>query len=111
MLDMKRIRYTASILLLVSGIIHSLVACRSLEDPTALPVLVFGIFYFIIGLFLAFNLQLAPLLGVIFPLIGLAVGFIVIGVSNWTAILTMLFIADAVVIACCIPFLISGKSL
>jgi uncharacterized membrane protein HdeD (DUF308 family) len=108
---MKGIRYTASILLLVSGVIHTLVACRSLEDTAALPILVFGIFYFIIGILLAFNLRLAPLLGVIFPLIGLAAGFIVIGVSSWTAILTMLFLADAVIIACCIPFLIKRKRL
>jgi len=108
---MKSIRYTASTLLLASGVAHSLVACRSLEDPAALPILVFGIFYFIIGIFLAINFRLAPLLGVIFPLIGLASGLIVIGVSSWTAILTVLFITDAVVIGCCIPFLIQGKDL
>jgi len=34
-----------------------------------------------------------------------------IGISNWTVILTILFIGDTVVIACCIPFLIQGKGL
>ncbi len=83
-----------------------MVASQSIDDPQSLPVLVFGIFYFTIGMLLATNQRLAPLLGVIFPLMGLAAGFIVIGVSHWTIILTILFIVDAVVIGCCIPFLV-----
>lgn len=106
---MKGLRYTASILLLGSGVTHILVASLSIDDPQSLPVLVFGIFYFTIGMLLATNQRLAPLLGVIFPLMGLAAGFIVIGVSQWTIILTILFIVDAVVIGCCIPFLVRSN--
>lgn len=106
---MKGLRYTASILLLGSGVVHIVVASQSIDDPQSLPVLVFGIFYFTIGMLLATNQRLAPLLGVIFPLMGLAAGFIVIGVSHWTIILTILFIVDAVVIGCCIPFLVRSN--
>jgi hypothetical protein len=108
---MKALRYTASSLLVGSGIAHSLLAAWSFDHPDALPILVFGIFYFTIGLFLVFNLRLAPLLGVIFPLIGLAAGFVVIGVSCWSAMLTVLFIVDTVVIACCVPLLVSRNAI
>lgn len=99
---MKGLRYTASVLLLGSGIAHVLLALLSFDDPQALPVLVFGIFYFTIGILLLANLRFAPALGIIFPLIGLAAGILVIGIPNWTLMLTFLFIIDAVVVVLCI---------
>jgi len=99
---MKGLRYTASVLLLGSGIAHILLALLSFDDPQSLPVLVFGIFYFTIGILLFANLRFAPALGIVFPLIGLAAGILVIGIPNWTVMLTFLFIIDAVVVVLCI---------
>jgi len=99
---MKGLRYTASVLLLGSGIAHVLLAVLSPIDPQALPVLVFGIFYFTIGILLLANLRFAPALGIIFPLIGLASGILVIGIPNWSIMLTFLFIIDSVVVVLCI---------
>lgn len=101
---MKALRYTASVLLLGSGIAHTLVAFHSFDDPDAPAVLVFGIFYFTIGILLLANLRFAPALGIIFPLIGLTAGIFVIGILKWTPILTLLFIIDAVVVICCILY-------
>ncbi len=99
---MKGFRYTSIVLLLGSGIAHVLLALLSFDDPQVLPVLVFGIFYFTIGILLLANLRFAPALGIIFPLIGLAAGIFVIGIPNWTVMLTFLFIIDAVVVVLCI---------
>jgi hypothetical protein len=69
--------------------------------PQAHPMLVFGLFYFLIGVTLALNYRFGPLFGIIFPLIGLGAGFFVIGVSNWTTLLGTLFAIDAIVVLCC----------
>jgi hypothetical protein len=99
---MKGLQFTASILLLGSGVVHILVASQSIDDPHALPILVFGIFYFTIGVLLLANLRFAPALGIIFPLIGLAAGILVIGIQNWTVMLTCLFIIDAIIVISCL---------
>lgn len=109
---MKFVRYATAFLLLLSGILHVLHALTSIDDPQALPILVFGIFYFSIGILLTFNFRFAPMLGVIFPLIGLASGIFVIGFPHWTTILTILFIIDAIVVLSCIFCLVkSGKKI
>jgi len=99
---MKVVRYGTAFLLLLSGIVHILHALTSIDGPQALPILVFGIFYFTIGILLTINFRFALMLGVIFPLIGLASGIFVIGFHNWTTILTILFIIDAIVVLSCI---------
>jgi uncharacterized membrane protein HdeD (DUF308 family) len=64
---MKVLRVFTAALLLLSGVIHALSCLQSVDGPHVLPMLVFAIFYFTIGILLLFNFRFAPLLGIIFP--------------------------------------------
>ena len=99
---MNYIRYGASVLLLVSGVSHVFMGIRNAGEIDSLALLVFGIFYATIGVMLVANLQIAPLLGIIFPLIGLATGIFVTGISHWSPLLTTLFSGDVVVMIGCV---------
>ena len=103
---MKTIRYLAASLLLLAGILHVPPIIKNPSDPTALPMLVFGIVYFTIGVLLYLDIKYSKYLGLIFPLIGLATGFGVVGIKNWTAMLTLLFAIDAVVAICCVVLIL-----
>ena len=105
---MKKTRYLAASLLLLSGILHAIPIFTTPSDPNALPMLVFGIIYFTIGVLLLLDLRFSPYLG-IFPLIGLGIGFFVVGIRNWTAMLTFLFAIDVIVIICCILLILNRK--
>jgi hypothetical protein len=98
---MKTIRYFAAFLMLATGVMHILPMFKEPRDNNALPMLGFGIVYLTIGVLLILNKKISSLLGVIFPLIGLAVGFFVVGLKNWDTILTIMFVIDAVVVICC----------
>jgi uncharacterized membrane protein HdeD (DUF308 family) len=104
---MKTIRYLAAGLLLLTGILHILPIIKTPSDPNSMPMLVFGIVYFAIGVLLIMKIRFDSLLGVIFPLIGLGTGFFVVGIKNWNTMLTLLFIIDAVVVICCLLLLMS----
>ncbi|TAL67410.1 MAG: hypothetical protein EPN88_07560 [Bacteroidetes bacterium] len=104
---MKTIRYFAALLMLVTGIMHLLPMFKVPRDPNALPMLAFGIVYFTIGVLLLLNKNISRVLGIVFPLIGLAVGFFVVGLKNWDTMLTIMFIIDAVVVICCITLLLN----
>jgi uncharacterized membrane protein HdeD (DUF308 family) len=106
---MKTIRYVAAVLMLITGVMHMLPVFTTPEDPNALPMLGFGIAYFLIGVLLILNKKLAEILGIVVPFIGLAIGFFKIGLKNWDTMLTIMFIIDAVVIICCI-FLLMNRN-
>jgi uncharacterized membrane protein HdeD (DUF308 family) len=106
--QMKTIRYVASGLLLLTGVLHILPIIKTPSDPNSLPMLAFGIIYFAIGVLLIMKVRFSSLSGIIFPLVGLGIGFFVIGFKNWNGILSFMFIIDAVVIVCC-AFLLRGK--
>lgn len=106
---MKTIRYLAAGLLLLTGVLHILPIFKTSSDSNSIPMLVFGIIYFIIGVLLIMKIRFSSLLGVIFPLIGLGTGFFVVGINNWNAMLTFMFVIDAIVIICCL-FLLPKKS-
>jgi hypothetical protein len=80
------------------------------SDPSAIPMLVFGVVYFSIGVLLLLQIKYSTYLGVVFPLIGLGTGFFVVGLKNWTAMLTFLFAIDAVVVICCILLIRNQKT-
>jgi uncharacterized membrane protein HdeD (DUF308 family) len=103
---MKTIRYFAAGLLLLSGILHILPMIKTPSDPNSAPMMVFGIVYFAVGVLLIMKIKFDSLLGVIFPLIGLGTGFFVVGIKNWTTILTFLFAIDVIVIICCLILLL-----
>jgi uncharacterized membrane protein HdeD (DUF308 family) len=106
---MKTIRYFAAVLMLITGVMHMLPVFTTPEDPNALPMLGFGIVYFAIGVLLILNKKVAEILGIVVPLLGLAIGFFKIGLKNWDTILTIMFIIDAVVVGCCI-FLLMNRN-
>jgi len=107
---MKKIRYLAAFLLLLTGILHVSTIIINPSDPTALPMLVFGIVYFTIGVLLFLNIKYSKYLGLIFPLIGLATGFGVVGIKNWTAMLKLFFAYDAVVAICCVLLILKREA-
>jgi len=104
---MKTIRYLAACLLLLTGILHILPMFKAPSEPNSLPMLVFGIVYFAIGVMLIMKIRFDSLSGVIFPIIGLGTGFFVVGVKNWDGMLTFMFITDAVVVICCLILLMN----
>jgi hypothetical protein len=104
---MKTIRLFAALLMLTAGIMHILPMFKMPRDPNALPMLGFGIAYLAVGVLLILNKGISSILGIIFPLIGLAVGFFVVGFKNWDTILSIMFIIDAIVVICCILLLLN----
>jgi hypothetical protein len=103
---MKTIRYVAAGLLLLTGVLHILPMMTKPSDPNSMPMLIFGIAYLAVGVLLILKIRFDTLLGVIFPVIGLGTGFFVVGVKNWTPMLTFLFAIDAVVVVCCLILLL-----
>ncbi len=104
---MKPIRYFAALLMLFTGGMHVVPIFKMPDDPNSLPMLGFGIAYLLVGVLLILNRKLGPILGIIFPLAGLGIGFFKLGVSNWTTMLTIMFIIDAVVVVCSIILLLN----
>jgi hypothetical protein len=104
---MKTIRLIAACLLIFTGVLHIIPIIRNDGDPNAVPMLVFGIAYFLVGVLLYLKIKFSEYLGIVFPLAGLAVGFFVVGLNKWTAMLTFLFAIDFIVLACCIAILLN----
>ena len=106
---MKTIRYFASLLMLITGVLHILPMFSEPRDPNALPMLAFGIVFFGVGVLLLLKIRLSEILGIVFPLIGLGTGFFVVGMKSWDTMLSIMFIIDAIVIICCIVLLLNKK--
>ena len=103
---MRSIRYLASLLMILTGVLHALPVFTVQRDIHALHLLAFGIVYFTIGIMLMRNMKISAALGIIFPLLGIGTGFFVIGLPNWTTMLGILFAIDAIVVICCIVLFI-----
>ena len=106
---MKTILYVAACLLLLTGVLHFIPIFKTPTNPNALPMLVFGVLYFAVGVLLLIKKRFATYLGIIVPFIGLGTGFFVVGFKNWDAMLSFLFGIDAFVIVCCIVLLINKE--
>jgi len=104
---MKALRYLAAGLLLLTGVLHILPMFKTPSDPNSIPMLVFGIVYFTVGILLIMKIRFDSLLGVIFPLVGLGTGFFVVGIKNWDTMLTFMFAIDAVVVVFCLILLLN----
>jgi hypothetical protein len=102
---MKQIRYVASGLLMLTGILHFIPLITDFSNPNAIPMAAFGIAYGSIGYFLYRNKAFAKFLGILVPIIGLGAGFLKIGFQNWDTLLKILFAIDGIVIVCCILLL------
>ncbi|MEN8122772.1 MAG: hypothetical protein ABFS35_20695 [Bacteroidota bacterium] len=99
---MKIIRYLAALLMILTAVLHLLPMFKSPQHPDAIPMLVFGIIYLTIGVFLILKFKYSTILGIVFPLIGLGIGFLKIGFENWDTMLSIMFLIDAIVVTCCI---------
>ena len=106
---MKAIRYFASLLMLITGVLHFFPMFSEPRDPNALPMLAFGIVFFGIGVLLLLKIRISEILGILFPLIGLGTCFFVVGMKNWDTMLHIMAIIDGIVIICCILLLWDKK--
>lgn len=98
---MNAIRIIAEILLILTGVIHVLLFVNGPLDENAQLYLVFGIFYFAIGLLMFFKPGFSSAWGIIFPLIGLIGGVLVIGSKQWNTMIISLLVIDAIIVSCC----------
>ena len=108
---MKTIRYLAALLMVITGIMHVFPMFKVVKDPNALPMLGFAVIYLAIGILLFMDKKFAQVLGIIFPLIGLGVGFFVVGLENWDTMLTIMFIIDAIVVISCLLLLLNNTKI
>lgn len=104
---MKTIRYFAALLMLITGLLHIVPMFGEPRDPNALPMLAFGIVYFAVGVLLILKINYSEISGIIFPLIGLGIGFFVVGLKNWDTLLSIMFTIDTIVVICCIVLLLN----
>ena len=107
---MKVIRYLAAALLLVTGVLHVISAIKVPPEKNAIPMLIFGIIYFTVGVLLFFKVKYSSLAGLAFPAIGLGSGFFVLGYQNWTPMLTLLYGIDVVIVICCVVLVLKKST-
>ena len=103
---MKIVRYFAAVLMFATGVLHILPMFQTPRDENAIPMLFFGLAFLLVGYLLIINQKRGPVIGILFTLLGLATGFFMVGVKNWTTMLTIMFIIDAVVLICCVFLLL-----
>ena len=103
---MKSIRTLAAILLLISGALHAIVYFQAPENPGSIPILSFGVIYFIVGLLL-FNKKKYPLyLGIILPLIGMTLSLIKFGMPELISMSFLFKVLEIIAVVCCCMLLI-----
>ena len=98
---MKTIRFLAAILLVITGVWHVALFFKDASDPNNIPLLVFGIIYALIGIFLFTPKKLWVYLGLLLPLIGMTTAIVKLGVKNFDLTMWVLILIDVVVIICC----------
>jgi hypothetical protein len=106
---MKQVRYSASLLLILAGVLHLLSFFMAPHDPAVLPMLAFAVVYLSTALLLFLNLKMALLSGIGFPLTGMVAGFFVIGPGHLDTLLVIMFAIDAAVVVCCSFLYFNGK--
>jgi uncharacterized membrane protein HdeD (DUF308 family) len=97
---MKTIRYFVALLLLLTGVLHTLYIFRVQQDDIGTQMLAFGVIYFTLGVLLMVNRNFSPAWGIIFPMIGLVVA--IFGFQHWTTLLIILLAIDAIIVFCSI---------
>jgi hypothetical protein len=97
---MKSLRPAATFLLMLTGVVKILLYFGDTQHENSQPVLVFGIFYFVIGALMFSNKGFSAAWGIIFPLIGFGAGLFAIGFQNWDIIHGLLIIIDAIIVVC-----------
>ncbi len=103
---MKAIRIGAALLMILTAVLHFLPVHQGLGSSDKLFMIGFGVVYLTIGILLLLDNFLAQLLGIIFPAIGIWVGFVNVGLKHWSKVHYAMFIIDFLVIICCIVLLV-----
>jgi hypothetical protein len=106
---MKTIRFFAALLLVITGVWHSSLFFKAMNDPDSLPLLIFGILYALIGVMMFTPKVLWVYLGMILPIIGMILAFVKIGMKNFDLTMKSLMLIDLVVIFCCVYVLLTRK--
>ena len=104
---MNRIRYLAAGLLCLTGIIHVVQLGMAQLDAAVIIMVIFGVAYLFIGVFLFRNNKTACYFGAIVPLIGLCLGALSM-LKNPAILMAFLIAIDVVVVISCF-YLIRGK--
>jgi len=97
---MKSFCIRAPFLLILAGLMKAWLSFSEPQMENSQPMLVFGIFYFIIGFLMVFNKGFSAAWGIIFPLIGFGVGIFAIGFRNWDTMNGLLILIDAIIVVC-----------
>ena len=106
---MRTIRLLAGVLLLISGILHIVAYFQAPDSPGSIPVLLFGIFYMIIGALL-FNRKKYPLyFAIIVPLIGMTLSLIKFGIPELISLSALWKVLEIIAVICCILLLIKRR--
>jgi hypothetical protein len=98
---MKAIRYITAILLFAAGVGHIFLFVQEQHAEGSAVILFFGIVYLVIGTLLILGKKHSPVLGILFPLIGLVYGVIAFDPVNAPLILNILGITDIMMIILC----------
>jgi len=106
---MKTIRFLAATLLVITGVWHATLFFKAPSDPNSIPLLVFGVIYALIGIFLFTPKKLWIYLGLIVPLIGMITATVKLGIKNFDLTMWVLILIDVVVIICCVYLLLARK--
>jgi len=106
---MKKIRFLAATLLVITGVWHITLFLKATDDPASLPLLVFGVIYTLTGLLLFTPNKLWVYLGLAFPLIGMISAAIKLGINSFDITMWTLISIDIVVVVCC-AYLLLVKS-
>jgi prepilin signal peptidase PulO-like enzyme (type II secretory pathway) len=107
---MKNIRFLAAVLMTISGILHIISYFLYPDYSASVGVLMYGIFYLIIGYLLLFSSSLYPLvLGIILPLTGFVLSIIKFGVPDLFSLSALFKAFSLLTIICCIYLLAKKK--
>ena len=98
---MKTIRFITVILLLAAGVGHIFLFFQELHSESSAVILIFGIIYLVIGTLLILGKKYSPVLGILFPAIGLVYGLIAFDPVKAPLILNILGITDIMMIILC----------
>jgi len=98
---MKAIRYVTAILLFAASVAHIFLFIQEPRAGGSGVVLFFGIVYLVIGILLILGKKHSPVLGILFPFIGLVYGLIAFDPVNAPLILNILGITDIMMIILC----------
>lgn len=106
---MRTFRLVARILLSISGVLHIFACFQAPGSPGSIPLLTFGVIYFLIGLLL-FNSKNYPVyLAIIVPITGMSLSLIKFGIPGLISLSALFKALETIAVVCCIILLFKSK--